>query len=119
MAKKRKSATPAMNDAEQKIAGMKSIDSNLDLGNGVSVTAVEAVLAETRAALEDYNSTLAMADEKLNVFNAKEKALKAINKKVLPATGLKFGTDSDEYEKAGGIRESERAKPGKKPKQPA
>ncbi|MDQ3802103.1 MAG: hypothetical protein M3384_21975 [Acidobacteriota bacterium] len=114
MAKARKSATRTMNETEQKIAGMKSIEATLDLTGGVSVAAGEALLADARAALEDYNQTLALADEKLNVFNAKERVLRGFNKKVLPAVGLKYGTDSAEYEMVGGTRDSERAKP--KPK---
>jgi hypothetical protein len=96
---------------------MKAIEDELDLENGVSVTAGEALLAETRAALEDYNSSLAVSDEKLNVFNAKDRQLCAYNKKILPAVGLKFGTDSNQYEQVGGIRESERRKPVRKGKE--
>lgn len=116
MAKARKAATRAMNDTEQRLAGMKSIDPTLDLENGVSVTEGNTLLAEARVALDDYNQVLALADEKRNVFIVKERNLKVFNKKVLPAVGLKYGTDSAEYEMVGGTRDSERAKP--KPKQP-
>lgn len=115
MPRARKTVSPAMEDTEQKIAGMKSIEPTLDLTGGVSVAAAEALLADARAALEDYNMTLALADEKLNVFTAKERVLRAFNKKVLPAVGLKYGTDSAEYEMVGGTRDSERAKPKPKP----
>jgi len=117
MARQRKTPTPAMKELEQKIAGMKSIDKNLDAGNGVSVAEGEAILADSRASLEDYNMTLALADEKQNVFGAKDKRARAFNSKVLPAVGLKFGKDSDEYEKVGGVRESERKKPVRKKKE--
>ena len=115
MAKARKSATRVMKDAEQRINGMKAIDAALDLKDGVSVAAGEALLAETRAALDEYNQILALADEKLNAFNGKERDLRAFNKKVLPAVGLKYGTDSAEYEMVGGTRDSEHAKPKPKP----
>lgn len=114
MARRRKSETPAMSDAEQKIAGMKSIDPRLDLGNGVTLAQHEAALAACRAALEDYNSSLAISDEKHNVFHALEKVVIANNKKILPAVGLRYGTDSNEYEMVGGKRESERKRPAKK-----
>lgn len=116
MARQRKAASQSMNDAEQKIAGMKSIDAALDLKEGVSVAAGEALLAEARTALDDYNQTLALADQKLSVFNEREKILRGFNKKVLPAVGLRYGTDSAEYEMVGGVRDSERKKP--KLKQP-
>lgn len=108
MALRKKTTSRTMDEAAAKLAGLKAIETKLDLGNGVSVAAYEAVIAEVQAAREDYNSALAVADEKLNVFNAKENLLRAFSKKVLPAVGLKYGMDSSEYEKAGGTRESER-----------
>lgn len=105
-----------MKELEQRIAGLKTINPTLDLGNGVSIAAFEAVLNEGREAIEDYNSSLAVSDAKLNVVKATDKLIRAANKKILPAVGLKYGTDSDEYEKAGGVRESERKKPKSKDK---
>lgn len=105
-----------MKELEERIAGLKSINPALDLDNGVSIAELEAILEQGRAGIEDYNSTLSLADAKLNVVNANDKLIRAANKKILPAVGLKYGTDSDEYEKAGGVRESERKKTVKKSK---
>jgi hypothetical protein len=116
MSRKRKTTSPVISDGEQKIAGMKSIENSLDLGNEVSVANGEKLLEETRAALESYNTSLAMTDGLLNAFNEKERTLRSFNRKVLPAGGLKYGTDSVEYEKLGGIRDSERKRPVRKAK---
>lgn len=97
-----------MNEAVVRLANVKSIDTKFDLGNDITETTYNNAILETQAALEEYNSTLATADEKLNVFNAKEKVLKTIHKRVLKGVELKYGGDSDNYEKAGGTRESER-----------
>lgn len=105
-----------MRELEERIAGLKSINPTLDLENGVSVEAFEMVLNDARAAIEDYNVSLAVTDEKQNVVNGKDKLVRAALKKILPAIGLKYGTNSDEYEKAGGVRESERKKPVRRPK---
>ncbi len=114
MARRRKTTTKAIIEAEQRIAGMKSINKNLDLENGVSVAEGEAILAAERTLLGEYSELLAQADAKLNEVNSKDKELRAFNKKILPAVGLKYGTDSSEYEMVGGVRESERKKPGKR-----
>lgn len=116
MARQRKSSTPAMNEAEQKLNGLRSINPTLDLSNNVSVAQGEILLGNAQDALSRYNEALAEADALLNLFNSEEAALRAFNKKVLPAVGLQFGTDSSEYEKVGGVRESERKKPVRKPK---
>lgn len=117
MAFARKARTPELIDGEQKVLGMKSIDKSFDAGSGVTVAAGEAAFAEAQTALDEYNQSLTAADDKKNVFELKNKALRAFNKKVLPAVGLKYGTDSSEYEMVGGKRESERKKPVRKPKQ--
>ena len=114
MALARKLNTPELTDGEQKVAGMKSIDKSFDAGSGVTAAAGETVLAETRTALDEYNQALAAADDKKNIFEMKNQALRAFNKKVLPAVGLKYGTDSSEYEMVGGTRESDRKKPVRK-----
>lgn len=118
MAKTRKGPSRSMDEAVQKIAGMKTIDPDLDLGNGASVDAGNTLLDAARTALENYNMALAAADDKLNDFVAADKAVQAFNKKILPAIGLKYGTDSSEYEMAGGTRDSERKKPKPKSKTP-
>ena len=108
MAKVRKTTSPAIADGEQRIAGMKSIDPALDLGNGVTIQNGEKLLGDARKLLADYNSSLAASDGLLAGFEQKEKELKNFNAKVLPAGGLKYGKDSAEYEKLGGVRSSER-----------
>ncbi len=116
MAKVRKTNSAAITDGEQRLAGMKSIDPALDLGNGVTVANGEELLDAARKLLADYNASLAVSDGLLADFELKEKELQKFNAKVLPAGGLKYGKDSAEYEKLGGVRESERKKPVRKMK---
>ena len=118
MARQKKNTTPAMNELAQRLDGMRSIDPHLDLGKGVSVAAGDALLADETAAITTYNVSLAVADENKNNVDAQDKLVKAFIKKILPAVGLEYGTDSNEYEKVGGTRESERKKPVRKPKNP-
>ena len=114
----KKTTSLAITEAEQRIAGMKAIEASLDLGNEVSVTHGETLLRSTRTALEAYNTSLAVSDGLSNDFREKELALRAFNRKVLPSGGLQFGTDSSEYEKLGGVRDSDRKRRSSKPKTP-
>jgi hypothetical protein len=99
MARQRKQPTTAMIEAEQNIAGMKAIDPALDLENGVSVAAGEAILAGERVILEEYNSLLAQVDAKLNQLTAHDRLTRAFNKKVKPAVGLRYGTEFERIRK--------------------
>ena len=116
MPRQRKKATPTMIKAETRLANCKAIDKTLDLGNNLSNATLETALTNVRAEMDKYNGLLADADAQLNAFNAAEKVLKDVNERMLDGVGVKFGKDSDEYEKAGGVRKSERKKPVKKPK---
>lgn len=91
-----------------RLARLKTIDPALDLGGGVSVTTLDAAIKEGDIALDDYNQTLALGDQKLNVYKAKVKTVNDLSKRALSGVGARFGEDSDEYEMAGGVRTSER-----------
>ena len=108
MAKAKKSITTGMTTAAQRLAGAKSIDKSLDLGGGLTNDAFEAKINQAQTALNDYNESLSVSDQKLNVFNALEKEVRGFNERMLGGIGSRYGFDSDEYEMAGGVRKSER-----------
>ena len=67
----------------------------------------------TEDALSTYNSQLAVVDELLIKFQAKQKTVSAFTIEMLMGVKAVYGRDSDEYEKTGGTRLSERKKPGR------
>lgn len=99
--------------ARVRLAGVKSIDANLDLGNGMTVIEFEKKIDNTSDSLETYNTTLSLADEQQDLVKANEIDLKDFHERILLAVGAKYGKNSIEYEKAGGTRKSERRKPAK------
>jgi len=64
--------------------------------------------------LEDYNSALSSVDELGNQIKTQEKKLKDLTERMLAAVAARYGKDSDEYEKAGGTRKSERKRPARR-----
>ncbi len=46
--------------ANTRLAGVKSIDAQLDLGNSLSVAEYQAAIEDVRAALEAYNTVLSL-----------------------------------------------------------
>jgi len=103
--------------AQKRLAGQKSIDETLDLGNDLTNAKYDEKIKAALQVLEEYNALQAAAGEKANVYNEIEKDLKAYSERSLKAVGVKYGFDSSEYEMAGGTRKSERKKP--KPKLPS
>lgn len=96
--------------AANRLAGLKSISTTLDLGNGLTVQTYEASVLDFRQKLDEYNTSLSMADSKLNIVQDAERKLRDMTERMLAGVASMYGKDSDEYEKAGGVRKSDRKK---------
>ena len=100
--------------ARKRLAGAESIDSKLDLGNGLTVVAYQTKINDSEVLLDAYNTLLSKADEALLKFCVVEKDLAALSERILAGVVVKYGYDSFEYEKAGGTRKSDIKGPAKK-----
>ena len=109
MAYRRRSST-VVDQAHQRIIGIKQITPVPTLPAGLSVAATEQKKQAVEALLTQYNGLLAQADQVLDQIVDGEKELRTLNTKLLTAIGLLYGKDSPEYEAAGGTRTSEAKK---------
>lgn len=96
--------------AMRRLASIRSIDRDFDLGNGLTLRKYEEAIELVKKALDHYNTLLSTLDEKRNSFFELEEILSELNERMLNAVAAKFGKDSSEYEQAGGVRKSERKK---------
>jgi hypothetical protein len=94
--------------AVNRLSALKSISPALDLGNGLTVPAFEAAVLDFRQKLDDYNTTLSITDSKLNIVQDAERTLRDLTERMLAGVASKYGKNSDEYEKAGGVRKMDR-----------
>ena len=97
-------------------ASLASISPTLDLGGDMTLVAYQAAVADAESKLDQYNTKLSEVDDCLNALVAQEKAVADWSERMLAGVASKFGKDSSEYEKAGGVRKSERKTPVRKPK---
>lgn len=111
-------SSPTIEQAEARANGLKSKDKDFDLGNNLTAVTYEQAITATRAKLDTYNQTLATADTQLDELITAERNLKELSGRVLAAVKAKHGSDSSEYELAGGTRASERKRPTRKPATP-
>lgn len=100
--------------AERRLAGITSISSSLDLGGGLTVASYRSRIEGVKSKLETYNQLLSKVDAALNEVVDGEKSLRDTSERMLAGVGSKYGKDSDEYEKAGGKKKSERKRRTKK-----
>lgn len=109
-----KKSSRAFVRASKRFAGLKSIDPALDLGNGLAIATFEQQLQEFQDALNDYNAELSIVDAKTQRIRAAERQLSESSERWLAAVLSRYGKDSEEYQKAGGIRKSLRKRPTRK-----
>lgn len=117
MARARRGSS-VLDTARQRLAGLKAINPAPNLGPALTLTAYEQELTTFSADLDSYNQDLAALDEKQNRLEAGENSLRDKNKRILSAVEAQFGPDSNEYEQAGGTRQSERKRPTGRPPTP-
>jgi hypothetical protein len=94
--------------AEKRLSGMKSIDTWLDFGNGLSNDAFLSHIEAVRTQLDAYNTLLSKVDEAHRELIEREQKLSTISENMLLSVAIKYGKKSNEYEMAGGIRRGER-----------
>jgi hypothetical protein len=109
---KRNSAV--LETARERLAGLKSINPKPNFGPSLDIDQYEREIEAFSASLDKYNETLSLLDRLQNELEGPEAALNDKNKRMLAATGATYGSNSSEYETAGGTRASERKRPVRK-----
>ena len=108
---RQKRKSKAVEHALKRAAALAAIDPKLDLGNGLTLDSYNAAITAHEDNVDTYNTTLAGLDTQLTDIKVNEKKLDQLSTRMLKGVSSKFGEDSDEYEKAGGKRTSERKRP--------
>jgi hypothetical protein len=88
--------------AQRRLALLKAIDENLDLGYGLTVEEYDRTIAAARAQLETYNTLLSDVQEARNAVAKMDKTLGELSERMLTGVLTKYGRHSVEYLKAGG-----------------
>ena len=109
-----KKSSKDFENAIKRMASLKSIDPTLDLGNGLSVETYQQSIDQVSNVMEAYNTQLSLADSLSSSLKEKEKLLRSFTERMLTGVAAKFGKDSEQYQKAGGTKKSERKKPKRK-----
>jgi hypothetical protein len=105
---RRKRNSSVLAEANARLNGLKGIDPTLDFGNGLTVGALEQAIDSLQAKLGRYNQKLSEVDEELFGVEAEEDKLNDLNSRVLAGIAARFGRNSVQYEKVGGVRSDDR-----------
>jgi len=108
MGRLRKTNSNTLKLAKARLAGLTSIEPTLDLGGNKSIATYKEKIEDYETKMSNYNQLLAKLDGVYNSLLASEQELAAYNTEMLAAIKGIYGRDSNEYEKSGGTRYSER-----------
>ncbi|WP_298920186.1 hypothetical protein [uncultured Nostoc sp.] len=103
-----KRSSRILDKAEFRVAGLKAIDPNINFDNTYSLQNLSQLIEQFHNMLNDYNAAIAMIDSSRKKLDEMEKTLSQVSDKMLVGVGFKYGKNSDEYELAGGVRDSDR-----------
>ncbi|WP_292769452.1 hypothetical protein, partial [Nostoc sp. NOS(2021)] len=92
----------AIDKAQLRLALLKSIDENLDLGHGLTIEAYSHLINTTRAMVEANNTLVSNLEESRKTVTQMDKALSEISERMLSGVATVYGRNSIEYSKAGG-----------------
>ncbi len=101
-------------EAEERLANIKSIDPNLDLGNGVSVPAFDKAIQKYHSDKLVYKTQIAASKGTMAALVDNEVQIRDLNQHLLIGIAAKYGLNSEEYAIAGGIRKVDRKQPKRK-----
>ncbi len=105
---RRKRSSRILEKAEFRVAGLKAIDPNIHFDDTCNMQKLIQLIEEFHNMLDDYNAAIAMIDSSKKKLDEMEKTLSQISDKMLMGVGFKYGKNSNEYELAGGVRDSDR-----------
>jgi hypothetical protein len=111
---RRKRSSKALEKADRRIASLRSISPDLNLGNGLTVDVYTTLITDMRDRLAAYNTVLSTVDKTYNDMLLIEQKLGDYSELLLLGVATKFGKNSDEYEMAGGVKKSDRKRSTRK-----
>ena len=111
---RQKRNSPVLETAHHRLAGLNSITPTPDFGSTLTIPAYTTQISDFSAKLNQYNQMVATLDDLQIQLDAAEVSLRETNKRMLTAAEARYGTDSSQFEQAGGKRLSERKRSTRK-----
>ncbi len=105
---RQKKTSRILEKVEMRVAGLRAIDPKMDFGNDRSLDRLVRFVDQLRIRLDAYNTALAVIDSSKTEIQQLEKTMADLADQMLQGVAFNYGKDSSEYERAGGVRKSER-----------
>ncbi|QSJ18604.1 hypothetical protein JYQ62_07500 [Nostoc sp. UHCC 0702] len=107
---RQKRTSRILEKAQIRSSSLKAVDPKMDFGDTRNLQTLTQLIEELRTRIDAYNTALSVIDSSKTEIEKLEKTLADLTDKMLLGVAFKYGKDSVEYEMAGGVRKSERAR---------
>jgi hypothetical protein len=107
---RRKRTSKVLEKAVRRLASMSSIDSNLDLGDELTLAGFSTLIETMRTKENAYNSALSSLDKLYREMLETERELADMTEHMLLGVATRYGKSSVEYGMAGGVPKNQRRK---------
>lgn len=114
MAYKKRATSVEQEKAQNRLAGMKLFETTINFGAELTEADYTNKIERVNSLTHSYNALLTQADGVATQLDIAERELAELSKRFINAVGAKYGFDSVEYEKVGGIRTSDYKRSSKK-----
>jgi hypothetical protein len=105
-----KAFSKALNQIQLRLSALKSIDPDLDLGEGVTVRILTELVNETRDEWDEFNTELEVLKAKYKKLREKESQVAVLSDRIVDGVAFKFGRKSREFRMISSIRRNNRSR---------
>ncbi|MBW4562357.1 MAG: hypothetical protein KME32_14635 [Mojavia pulchra JT2-VF2] len=106
----RKRTSRVLEKAQLRFSGLKSIVPEIKFDEDYNLEKLMTTIEYLRTKVDVYNTALSVVDSSRDEIEEIEQHLSQLCEKMLMVVAIKYGKDSREYEMAGGVRNSDRAR---------
>ncbi|NOU16019.1 MAG: hypothetical protein HOO91_00475 [Bacteroidales bacterium] len=114
MAYRKRATSVELEKAQNRLAGMKLFETTINFGRGLTEADYTTKIDEVNTLTQSYNTLLTQADAVATQLDIAERELAELSKRFINVVGAKYGFDSVEFEKVGGLRMSDYRRSSKK-----
>ncbi|GAX41325.1 hypothetical protein NIES4075_22950 [Tolypothrix sp. NIES-4075] len=107
---RQKRTSSTLEKAQLRFSGLKSIVPDIKYDEDYNLEKMMESIEQLRKKIEVYNTALSVVDSSITEIEEMEQNLRQFCEKMLMVVAIKYGKDSREYEMAGGVRNSDRAR---------
>jgi hypothetical protein len=105
-----KKTSTVLEKTEQRLIGLRAINSDLKINDTISVDRLSQLTGQLRNQLNHYNLLLTEIDTAKADMETLEQTIRETSERLVSGVASIYGKDSREYEMAGGVRKSDRAR---------